>query len=451
MSFKSINFSKDYHRNKNQDVLNEFYIPCLKKAKSYDRVTGFFSPTSLSAAATGIAPFIKNGGKYRLIFSKYIFSQEDYNSIMRGHLSDFVNECITDIDELEKLLKDRPRKILGWMIANNYLEIKIGFKVPDDAIEHSKWGNFEDFEGNKIHYGGSLNETLMAWTKKPEHTDVYCDWDNKSDKVRTEEYVEYFESLWNNKLDDIEVIDFPEVPKERFLIDNNIKNIEEAIEQSIALDKDIQLQDQITSELKNKKLTPRSYQKEAIDAWVNNDYKGIYALATGLGKTFTALFALKEFAEKNNNKYLCIIVLPSKSLIYQWRDEIKKILKLDVRILRDEDLGMKWSRKLKEDIGDINNGYEDSLICLATYNIYHTENFQSMIQDCDSKKIIICDEAHNAGSGEFKKGLLDCYDGRMALTATPERHFDEDGTQLIKDYFSGVVMERDLEWGEIYS
>ena len=74
-----------------------------------------------------------------------------------------------------------------------------------------------------------------------------------------------------------------------------------------------------------KRTYPHPYQQEAIDNWKNNNYRGIFALATGLGKTFTSLFSLKEYAAKHDNKYVCVIAVPTTSLIYQWNDEIKNI------------------------------------------------------------------------------------------------------------------------------
>jgi len=446
MLLKNLTLKTSYHRNRGDNVLDNLYIPCLKHSSKYNRMTGYFSPSSLSAAAEGMAHFISNKGKYRLIFSKYIFSHSDYESIKKGHLKDIENDLINDINLLKTQLKDRPRKILGWMIANNFLEIKICFKVPDDVLEHSKWGTFIDDENNIVHYGGSLNETHRGWTSKPEHTDVSCSWLSKDGLDKSNDYVEYFEDLWNNKLTDYcEVISFPDVPKERFLIDNDIKDESHCINESIELDKERKMEEDFEKQSqKSKEPTPHPYQQEAIDNWINNNYRGIFALATGLGKTFTSLFSLKEYAAINDNKYVCVIAVPTTSLIYQWNDEIKKILDKDALILRDES---NWKTSLKEQLGYINNGFEDNVIILVTYNIYYKKYFTESIEGVDVNKVIICDEVHNAGSAQFQKGLINCYDARIALSATPKRHFDDDGTSLIVDYFNGVIIERDLEWG----
>jgi len=59
---------------------------------------------------------------------------------------------------------------------------------------------------------------------------------------------------------------------------------------------------------------PRDYQKEAYENWIKNDFKGIFAMATGTGKTITALNCLLEFYKKAGS-YLAIILVPSKALL----------------------------------------------------------------------------------------------------------------------------------------
>ena len=445
MSLDQIKFEPYYSVGMGHNLLDSLYTPCLKNSVKYDRIAGFFSPKSLSAAAEGMASFINNGGKYKLIFSKYLFSKEDYEAIKDGYDKKFNEEFKASIDELRNALKDRPRKILGWMIANGHLEIKIAFKRPDDALLHSKWGNFEDTEGNRLHYNGSINETEHGWIRQLEHSDVFCSW-NEGDKFRINQKFDLFETLWNNEAPNINVLGFTEVQRNEFTIDNDIESKEQFYEQCDMFDSEIQIErlEDINQSPEEEVLSPYEFQQEAIDAWEANNYKGIYALATGLGKTFTALFSLKKYAELNNNQYLCIIVCPSESLIYQWEGEIKKILKMNPIVLKDE---KGWNKTLKEEIGNLNNGFEENKICLATYQVYYKENFISNIENCEIKKIIICDEVHNAGAQTWRKGLIESYDSRIALSATPERHFDEDGTSLIKEYFGGVVMDRDLEWG----
>ncbi len=437
MSLSNINFKNYYSGSMGHNLLDLLYTPCLKNSIKYDRVAGFFSPKVLSAAAEGMASFVQNGGKYRLVFSKHLFKEEDYDAIKDGYTKEFEDDFLSCIDELRQSMKDRPRKILGWMIANGHLEIKIAFKTPDNALLHSKWGNFEDNSGNRLNYSGSINETENAWVRQVEYSDVFCSW-NEGDKSRVDQKFDLFETIWNNEAPNINVLEFTEVQKNQFRIDNDIENQQQFSEQCELYDSER------AEEKENPPLSPYKYQQEAIDAWIDNDYKGIFALATGLGKTFTSLFCVKEYAKLHDSKYLCVIVCPSESLIYQWKSEVEKILDKTPLVLMDES---NWSVKLKEEIGSLNNDYEDNLVCLVTYHTYFKPNFTSSIEQCDKNKIIICDEVHNSGAKTWRKGLIDDFDARIALSATPKRHFDDEGSSIIEEYFDGVIIERDLEWG----
>ena len=395
MSLDSQNFKLAYLRSMDDDPLNDFYIPALKNSISYDRLSGFFSPASLTAAAEGMATFIKNGGKYRLIFSKYIFSDKDFDAINDSKLyKDFIDSSTLDIEELTSQLKDRPRQILGWMIENGYLEIKIAFTVPDDTMEHSKWGVFKDNEGNVISYNGSLNETYNGWAKQHEKTRVFCSWENEQFKVITDADSSLFETYWNNKAKNSKVISFPDVLKEQLVINSRITSKQKAIEESLEL-----LKDRKVVKTEGKPLEPYEYQKEAIKAWKNNNHNGIFALATGLGKTFTSIFSMNEYKKSVDNKCLTVVVVPSKDLLEQWKNEFKKF-DISAKVLRES---KDWNKTLEEIVSYINLGIIENEVILVTYNIYCTPKFIKHIENVEIDTMLICDEVHKSGSKEFKK------------------------------------------------
>ena len=439
MSLNNINFKNYYSGSMGHNLLDLLYTPCLKNSIKYDRVAGFFSPKVLSAAAEGMASFVQNGGKYRLVFSKHLFKEEDYHAIKDGYTKEFEEDFQSCIDELRQSMKDRPRKILGWMIANGHLEIKIAFKTPDNALLHSKWGNFEDNSGNRLNYSGSINETENAWVRQVEYSDVFCSW-NEGDKSRVDQKFDLFETIWNNEAPNINVLEFTEVQKNQFRIDNDIENQLQFTEQCELYDSEIS---HVKSEKDSAPLSPYEYQQEAIDKLKDNGNKGIIALATGLGKTFTAIFAMQDYVKTFDNKFLTIVAVPTNDLIYQWQREFEKF-NLSASILKD---AKNWKANLEEKINFLNLDFLDSEIILVTYNIFSEDSFIKIIQNCDKNCILIADEAHKAGSKKFSKGLIAEYDARIALTATPKRHFDEEGTQLLEDYFGGVVSKKNLDWG----
>ena len=82
MSFLDLELKADYD-SEEDDILNDFYVPVLAKAKKYDRLTGFFSSSALAVAARGIAPFIENNGSMRLIVGAAL-QKSDVEAIKLG-------------------------------------------------------------------------------------------------------------------------------------------------------------------------------------------------------------------------------------------------------------------------------------------------------------------------------------------------------------------------------
>ena len=445
MSFRDLNLKHKYNFSKGDKVLEDFYIPCLKKSVRYDRATGYFSSASLIAAAAGMAQFVKNGGKYRLIFGREVPSEKDFDAMIDSYSKNFEEDFNQVLQNLESYIKEDPRAILGWMIKNNFLEVKICFRKPDTHTYHSKWANMYDKEGNIIHFNGSLNETYSGWINKPENILVMKDWFDETQNDIVNDMVDDFNQEWDNLSETVETIDLPNVLKEKliFASDAKINSKDDFYLASEELDK-IMAQTAKENQKTVSMPKPRNYQDDAIKSWVSNNYMGIFAHATGLGKTYASLFSLIKLSKEIDNNYLCILVAP-KTLHEQWKANIESdfaAADFNVEILDKGD----WKRKLEKGCQALDLEQIQNQIFIVTYNKFSDKNFINIIEDCMTDKILIVDEAHNVGSRTRKKGLLDDYKYRLALTATPTRHFDEFGTQLIIDYFGGVCSEYDLEW-----
>ena len=109
------------------NLLTDFYIPVLEHAKRYDRISGFFSSTSLAIAARGIAGLIRNQGKMRLLTCQKL-SKDDVNEIQKyvDHADDFLGKkMISEIDDIEDAFKRDHVAALGYMLQHDFLEMKI--------------------------------------------------------------------------------------------------------------------------------------------------------------------------------------------------------------------------------------------------------------------------------------------------------------------------------------
>jgi superfamily II DNA or RNA helicase len=176
----------------------------------------------------------------------------------------------------------------------------------------------------------------------------------------------------------------------------------------------------------------REYQNIAIESWIKNNMNGIFSMATGTGKTYTAIYCIKEVL-KINKKFLTVISCPYVHLLGQWEKSLRSLGFTNIFNTNIQ----KWKDKLYTKIIDLY--YTDNLIVLTTSNKLSDNDFINIIEKYQYDKFLIVDEVHGIGSQKRRAGLLEIYKYRLGLSATPERYFDEEGTDFIINYFYGIV------------
>ena len=436
MSFREIDNEIDdfYNTADDGDLVEKFYIPALSHSVRYDRLSGFFNSDSLAIAARGISELIKNNGHMRLLCGA-LLSQEDLLAIEHADdLKDIVNKNFLDeYENLENQLVKDHVLLLGWMIANDFLEIKIGINTDGehycpDGMLHSKRGILYDENDDCILFMGSVNETRYGWTINVEDLRVDKSWINYKPMKKP---IKNFEELWNGNYDSLLVFNLPEDSK-KALVKSAPKNKEQ-------LKKIIKrIEDAHKKHKDKRKLFP--HQKEAIKCWLKNNNRGILEMATGTGKTFTAMHCFKEVTKKEN--ILTVISCPYAHIINQWENDLK-----DEGILHKfYGINSNWRQDFDELKFQINLplDFEKPHIILTTHNTFSKDDFVSILSKCKIKKLLIVDEMHHVGAKGFSKGLSPVYDYRLGLSATPTRFMDYSGTNFLLDYFGGIIFKFDI-------
>jgi len=436
VSFRDLNIKKCYDSDID-DILNDFYIPALSNSIKYQRLAGFFSSSSLAIAAKGIAGFIANNGKMQLICSAKL-EKRDVEAILEGTTTpvDIIEkQVLWDLDNINNLenefVTDRV-KALGWMIANKLLEIKVAIvidtngkfldynEVEQSGIFHQKVGILYDDEGNLISFSGSDNETASGWTRNVEEFKVFMSFDEyQKDYLKADR--DRFLKFWHGLANRTEVIDVPKAVKHK-LIEIAPKDI-----------KDLKL-DKYGSGKRKKGFTLWSHQIDAIDKWDRNNKRCIFEMATGTGKTLSALGCLKKIVSEET-KLLTIICCPNNQLITQWVGDYERS-NIRVEFIIADSSNPKWKHQITDYIRDINNNVEDKLTVFTSHDSYYTPDFIEIINNFKHKIFIIADEVHGLGSEERKIGLQEQYQYRLGLSATPNRWFDPEGTAKLLSYFN---------------
>lgn len=439
MSFSGMRFELSYN-NQECDVIHEFLNPALKQAVEYDRAVGFFSSTALMAVSIGIENLVKNGGRIKIICSPKL-SSEDVEAIKQGYEErEIIEESLKrEFYEPKNSFESERLNILSHLISDGILDIKIATlkTLNPNSMFHVKLGVLIDENNNYIAFNGSMNDSENAFYGNAESIDVFNSLG--SEYMRANEKKKYFDSLWSNEAANTSVLDFPESLKER--INHYMKS---------SINWDIDKEELGTKTKKNNKpaipsyISVRTYQKEAYENWQNNNFCGIYDMATGTGKTYTALYSMVNILNEKKGKLAIIICCPYQHLVNQWTEDLEEF-GFEYIVGFSGSPQKNWKKRLENSIFDYNHGIKNS-ICFITTNASFSGTFvQTQISKISKEVLIVIDEAHNFGTSRLVKLLDDRFKYRLALSATLDRYNDLVGTERLYTFFGKKCIEYTLE------
>jgi DNA phosphorothioation system restriction enzyme len=179
----------------------------------------------------------------------------------------------------------------------------------------------------------------------------------------------------------------------------------------------------------------RQYQRQAMTSWFANNGRGTLKMATGSGKTITALAIACELYQQINLQVL-VVVCPFRHLVTQWARECEKFNLQP--ILAFENV-RSWQSQLSTQIYNLRSGSQKFVTVITTNSTLIGDGFQSQVKYLPDRTLIIGDEAHNLGAPKLEESLPRRIGLRLALSATPQRYFDDGGTQSLFDYFGPVL------------
>lgn len=437
MSFKELQLQHSYSSEQN-DLLHDFYIPVLKEANLYRRITGYFSSSSFGAAAEGMAYFVaRNEGRLEYIINIQL-SPEDYEMIEKGtkNAEDLISQrMIQDIDSLYDAYAHDHVRMLGWLIAQNVLEIRVGYITEANsptAILHQKAGIMIDKNGAILTFNGSNNESAQGWMYNSEKFKVFMNWESNSDPYIQQD-LDDFDELWSDRAKKTKVIPFPDAVKAHLIkMAPQTKGELTTVLQRLG----------VSSPSTLPKMVLREYQNDAIRAWFENDCQGIFEMATGTGKTFTALGALQELSHREK-RLITVISCPYLHLCNQWKQSIEK-MGIELPLVFASSIDLKWKDKLYEKILDNKLKKVHQFIILTTHDTASSQKFIDLLKKAGSPLCLIGDEVHGMGSTTHLEALQPFYQYRLGLSATPERYFDEIGSDRLIQFFNNIIFEFSL-------
>lgn len=434
MSFAGLELRRHYDSDE-IDLLAEFFRPVLSYARRYDRAVGYFSSAAFRACAKELAAFVGNSGGIRLVVGCLV-AQADIDALKGKGVEGSGAERQLLRNELRRQLLSLAESdldaatMLAKLIVSGVAQLK--FAVRTDGIYHEKFGVFEDAHGLKVAFIGSANETESALTYGMNH-ESFAVYQSKEPSIYSaygSELEDRFERLWQGRTTKTRI---HELDAESLALMSELSSRSRARgghEKSPALPK------------LEGRFELRPYQKDAIKAWADCKYHGILAMATGTGKTLTAIDAVKRFKEKVPGGAV-VITVPYQNLAMQWMEALRE-QGIDVVPVFASYAG--WYGQVKNVFLAAHISGTVPMPCLVCVNdSFKDGRFQELLDLLVNAKqrhhFLIVDECHHFNSPPHIRSLPEHFDFRLGLSATP---YDQYAQRHLDTYFGGIVYEFSL-------
>lgn len=444
MNLKAISLEDRYKTYEGPSPVTEFFIPCLKNSIKYDRAVGYFTSSGVEELEDGLKVFQENQGRIRLITSTRLESG-DLEDIRNGY--SLREKAQANFHKnLEEIQQTSPHLLgyIGMLIKNKILDIKIAvFKNNQDTLYHEKIGFFTDQSGQQIYFIGSNNETHGGHVINGESFEVLSSW-NESRRVKSA--CDEFEKLWNGQVETLEVLEIFQVSRE--LLERHAISYPNPPDKNTIKPQKIVINDEkeiiLDGELINETFELRPYQQDAVDSWINNGGCGVLKMATGTGKTVTAIGAIRQLLESKPDvePLLILITCPYENLITQWDESFSTTHYQRVLCYVSRDIWFGVAQRLLSTLELQQKGVG---IFITTHATFSKANLRNLISTWRGKLLVISDEVHHMGAKSRYKKLPTNNTFTMGLSATPEKHGDPIGTTAVFEYFGPVVYELPLE------
>jgi superfamily II DNA or RNA helicase len=437
------------------DLVKDFFTPALASAKRYDRAVGYFRVSALAEIGQSLEPFFRPNNKMRLVASCE-FAEKDIRAIEAGlKLRDVQDEALARAtDRVVAGFDQRPDfndpvGLLTGLLVEGLLDIWIAIGRLDGgpALYHEKIGVIEDHYGNFLTFEGSPNETGAALTRNIESFPMHRSWVG-GEKAHADAAKEAVDGLFEDPPKrNVEIRRFPDA-----LAAGLIKKAEPRVPETYH-------RRNVKRRAEDKRFEPHpvpkeqvpmipagislhDYQAEAVRGWLGANGRGRFEMATGTGKTITALAAavqVVEQCEANGESLWIVVLVPDDPLVTQWAEEAKGFGFRPVASGTHE-----WRRKLEGQLLQLRTGLKSSSLLICTFDSALAKQGHLINQikehqgnDQTARVMLVADEAHGLGAPTRQKLLVSRFDYRLALTATFNRHFDDEGTELLNQFFEG--------------
>ena len=326
-------------------------------------------------------------------------------------------------------------QFLSTLVSVGALQIKIAYRPGSPGIFHDKVGVFTSTDAAAVAFMGSSNESQSAILSEWNHESfaAFTSWQGSVDAERVLEMSKYFVDLWTKGEPGLVVAPLGQVPQGELDKHRHPQGLQAAAQ---ALRSHLS---QLTSPSSRPTREPRpllAHQSAVVHDWIDKGFRGIVKHATGAGKTLTAIEGIRRWISDGRP---ALVLVPSDLLMNQWIEELQdELATLNPTYLYAG--GSKSSHNWSQDLPDFTRSasYLGPRVVVATMQTASTERFMAKTAPGEHL-LVVADEVHRIGSSKHRNILEIASGGRLALSATPERFGDPEGTEAIQGYFGQAL------------
>jgi len=437
-----------------ENVIDEVLVPALKCVDSVDCMMGFFSSHSFAEIAPGLANFLgRTTQPLRLVVSPYL-SPADQEAIKLGLSSvdeiatNIVVQSLPDADALSR----HTLSCLSWLIREGRLNMRIA--LMRESLFHPKvWIFHQGSDTAALH--GSSNMTTAGLRRNREQVTLSRAWKGEEPRFHVDRLQREFNDLWSGGDSDCIVIDLPRAVKDHLMRDFHSeqmpteKDFQKLWRIAHGLDEDGPESTEVNKQVfaipgyLEYRSGEYEHQGRAVDAWKAAHWRGVLEMATGSGKTITAMIGANMLHQEVGS-LLVVIAAPYRPLIEQWCEEVElfgvkptNLTLIGGATKRDGEIKTA-GRRLKRGLSEVE-------ILVVSNDTLCTSEFIESVSTVNARKLLIADECHNLGAASFISDPPQCFEYRLGLSATPIRQYDEEGTDALFSYFGEVCFQFTLE------
>jgi superfamily II DNA or RNA helicase len=441
----------------------EFFLEGLANGNGLDLALGYFSTSGFNALALGLAHFLARGGAIRIVLND-VLHPLDKRAIDRGiqyKESATAVDALTNAGKWYHVLSRRDQHFfdcIAYLVSQQRLRFKmVRPRKSGSGIVHQKFGIFSDGLGQEVAFNGSANFSAAALTQNVEALSCYRSWlQNETEDCGVSYFTSQFEALWTGSNPSVEEVEinlarlveaFPGhnmdvadlLEQESQLVSHALADIERRMQGEGTLARKLcKLKDLLDD--RDALAAPhlpigvklRQYQLDALEEWKNRNYCGLFEMATGTGKSLTALNCALHLRQ-SEGAVRALVLVPTQSLAAQWESLMQIEAGFVNTVVASGENPSWWTQG--NQLLNYDRVARQDWILITTYATFATDRFQSLLSRMSEGVLLIADEVHNFGTGRLIALHPHNFKRRIALSATPARHFDEEGTDAILRFF----------------